>query len=360
MKKVAVITLPLTNYNYGGILQAYALQQYLSNVFEVDVQHLDRRYNETALLKLKIGIFNIWQKRTKLAQKYHVQPLSDFITENIKLSIPLKSPTALVRYLEAQKTELLITGSDQVWNYNYAYNISDDLLLKSHYSCTKISYAASFGANNYAIPQAAREIYKLDGISVRESSACRLLNEQGVPAKQHLDPTLLIEASHYQQLALRSAKTYNGSLVGYFLDNTSFTVEVCRALEEITGKEVEIIGKRAKNITVESQVPPMDSIEDWLKGFAEADYIVTDSFHGCVFSILFKKQFITLGNSQRGIERFHSLLHLFGLEDQIITTSQDVQKIFKDIDYCSVDARLSDLRIEAAKYLGKFIVSDNA
>ena len=77
-----------------------------------------------------------------------------------------------------------------------------------------------------------------------------------------------------------------------------------------------------KSYSIEEKIQP--PVEEWLRGFYDADYIVTDSFHACAFSIIFGKQFLVYGNKDRGLSRFISLLHLFNLDNRIITSSNNI------------------------------------
>ena len=107
------------------------------------------------------------------------------------------------------------------------------------------------------------------------------------------------------------------------------------------------------NIPIEKRVLP--SVEQWLRGFAEADYILTDSFHGCVFSILFKKQFVSLGNKIRGTNRFESLLKKFGLEDRMLDVNlyEDIMTLLfcRTINYENVSNILNEERKRSYNFL---------
>ena len=97
---------------------------------------------------------------------------------------------------------------------------------------------------------------------------------------------------------------------------------------------------------------PQPPLEDWLKAFDEAEYVINDSFHACVFSILFHKQFTVIGNKTRGMSRFQSLLKMFGLEDRLITDPKEYREL-SDIDYNRVDQILSEKREESLSFLRK-------
>ena len=86
------------------------------------------------------------------------------------------------------------------------------------------------------------------------------------------------------------------------------------------------------------------SVEQWLRGFMDADMVVTDSFHACVFSIIFNKPFVVVGNNKRGNTRFDSLLKTFGLADRFLYDINDIERMNSTIDWDSVNAIIEELR----------------
>ena len=357
MKKVAIITLPLSNYNYGGLLQAYALQNFLKDNYDISVTHLDRQYNSTKILDMKTAVHRLLNKNYYKAVNQYYAPIIKFISSHIDVTEKIASEIAMDNYLRNNKIELLITGSDQVWNRNYAYNINNDLLLNIPYKCTKISYAASFGSNQYAEENVSEKIKNLNGISVREKDAKQYLSSYGIEAIHHIDPTLLLDVNEYKDLAKSSKKNYTDGVTSYVLDKKPETEEFSKLLSKLANKPLNKVGSK-KSISKQNYRDinqSVDSLQDWLNAFYSADYIITDSFHGCVFSILFNKQFITLGNKERGHERFLSLLSLFGLENRLITSKEEVEKVFLPIDYNTVNAKLEELRAESKRYFDQFL-----
>ena len=95
------------------------------------------------------------------------------------------------------------------------------------------------------------------------------------------------------------------------------------------------------------------SVESWLKGFHDAKFIITDSFHGCLFSIIFNKPFLIIGNEKRGLARFNSLLSDFALMDRMILRKDENYSdiIQKSIDWEAVNNRLEEKRREACRFL---------
>ena len=92
------------------------------------------------------------------------------------------------------------------------------------------------------------------------------------------------------------------------------------------------------------------SVEKWLRGFYDAKFVITDSFHACVFSIIFHKQFVVVGNKERGMSRFESLLEMFGLEDRLVNIGDDISSLSK-IDYVAVDKIYDTLKEESKSFL---------
>ena len=113
-----------------------------------------------------------------------------------------------------------------------------------------------------------------------------------------------------------------------------------------------------KNINIDNLgdyiIPP---IEGWLQGFRDAEYIITDSFHGTVFSIINRKPFFALVNKDRGASRFESLLEQLGLEDRLIydIDTFDLSNLNNNIDYNTVAIRLDELRNHSVDFLKKYL-----
>ncbi len=94
------------------------------------------------------------------------------------------------------------------------------------------------------------------------------------------------------------------------------------------------------------------SVPEWLASFANADFVITDSFHGMVFSIIFEKEFVVIGNSKRGIDRFISLLSLLKLENRLIFDLKDLEKKdLKPIDYSRVNIVLDNEKKKSKDFL---------
>ena len=199
---------------------------------------------------------------------------------------------------------------------------------------------------------------KFDGLSVREDSGVVLCKTHlGVDAKHVLDPTMLLEKEEYEDVVNKENEPEsNGNLFYYFLDDNAEKQNLIRAIEHgcnkvsfncMPSKKIKN-GKEIKNI--EDYIYP--SPTKWLRSFIDADMVVTDSFHGTVFSIIFNKPFWVIYNAHRGNTRFDSLLRLFGLDERIIDIS-DYSKIDfnKKFDWDRVNSIRTAKKQEALDFL---------
>lgn len=133
-------------------------------------------------------------------------------------------------------------------------------------------------------------------------------------AKQVLDPTLLLQKDDYIRLFEKSnTPKSNGTLLNYILDASTEKTEM-------VGRIAKKLGLTPFRVNASEGECVQPSVEQWLRGFYDAEFVVTDSFHACVFSIMFNKPFIAIGNIDRGLSRFSSLLSTFNLCDRLITS----------------------------------------
>ena len=336
--KVGIYTLPL-NYNYGGLLQAYALQTVLERMGH-DVTIIDRSLHQKE---------SIWkhprEKSRRLFRKYILNRNNIRVfQENYEATVyPIVSQNTqkfIDQYLHVITTsdtselhegsyEAIVVGSDQIWRrafHNSKKKCYDSFLaFAENWKIKRIAYAASFGVDyweyNDVDTKRCAELAKLfDAVSVREEAGVNLCYEHlGVKAGHVLDPTMLLQKEDYIRLfEAQGTPQSSGNLLCYILDETPFATEVINTIEQRMGLHRFHVNSRADNTwaPVEDRIQP--SVEQWLRGFYDAEYVVTDSFHACVFSILFGKPFIVLGNQNRGMERFRSLLRMVDLEDRLL------------------------------------------
>ncbi|MCH3993388.1 MAG: polysaccharide pyruvyl transferase family protein [Prevotella sp.] len=370
--RIGILTLPL-HTNYGGILQAYALQTVLERMGH-EVKVLDKpfipqmlpwwkrpySYTKRAIKKYVLGERNgIFQERDayqhQVIERKFTQP---FIESHIHRFV-----ISHLTDINPTDFDAIVVGSDQIWRMMYfngfwSTPLASDAFLgfTEGWNIKRVSYAASFGTENSDIPEEEIEdckaaISKFNAVSVREESGVKICKDLfDIEAKWVLDPTMLLQASDYINLiGKKETKTSNGVLMSYVLDENPDVAELRSRIAKDKNLKINI-SNVADNGSDKRCVLPQPPIEHWLQSFIDADYVINDSFHACVFSILFHKQFTVYGNKVRGLERFTSLLSMFGLEDRLVTSSYEYKPL-PDIDYTKVDKILNEKRQEAMSFL---------
>ena len=242
---------------------------------------------------------------------------------------------------------MLIVGSDQIWRPKYFYSRIEDAYLDfaKEWKIKRITYAASFGTEEWEYTEeqtnnCATLLKKFNAVSVRESSAVKLCYDNfGVKAEHVLDPTMLLSKEDYIKLF----KDYNaaqsdGNLFCYILDDGEEKKSIIDCVAKEKGLKAFYVNSRYEDLDASLEERIQQPVEKWLRAFYDAEFIITDSFHACVFSIIFNKPFIVYGNKERGLARFNSLLSIFGLEERIVSTKEEATKaISKPINWEKVN-----------------------
>lgn len=312
-KRIILYTLSLNN-NYGGILQNYALQKILQSM-DCSVVTIFSEFKQTPLWRyclswLKTICLFFTKKRRKFARinRRKILPFfSSFVAENINTE--RRTHLNLKKLDRLNLVDVLIVGSDQVWRPKYNYKI-EDMFLKfaEGLSIKRIAYAASFGVDNWEYtPKQTRVCSKLakkfDAISVREESGVKLSKDYlGVDATWVLDPTLLLTKEDYLPICEEVPVCNEKYIAVYVLDENDVVTTIYE-------KEASARGLVVKKFHADSKSTL--TVPEWLAMFRDASYVVTDSFHGTVFSIIFGKEFKCIYNKDRGSARFDSLLKLY-------------------------------------------------
>lgn len=378
--KIGILTLPL-NSNYGGVLQAFALQTILKrmghDVSEIELKK-NLRWQYPPLWKIPLSFgkrflfkYIVRRKNQKiLLERYErkiypllVHDILEFISKYIK-------QFTVDKFIDCKgKFDAFVCGSDQIWRYKYYLFFEGDianvyLKFLGDDSCKRIAYAASFGTDNWEYPaketaECKNWIQKFDAVSVREETGVKLCSTYyDIKAKHVLDPTMLLSKDDYVDLIEKSdVPKSTGNLFCYILDNTDEKMNVVKNIEKQRHLSSFFMNGDCGNWTEDLEKRIQPPVESWLRAFYDSEFIVTDSFHACVFSILFHKQFLVIGNKERGLARIYSLLSMFGLEDRLTSdTGLDINRM-KTIDYDRVDEILAKHREESRTFLIQALTS---
>lgn len=369
---IGILTLPL-HTNYGGILQAYALQAVLERMGH-DVLVIQRPWRKQIVWwKFPLQIVNrciyrfVFGRKVTLFSELKWNKNQAVIERNTQEFIDKYIHTYHIKQISDIKErdfDAIAVGSDQIWRpmyYRLHYKYIEDAFLSftKKWSLKRIAYAPSFGTDAWEYSKVETQecgnlLQKFDAVSVREKSGVGLCeNYLGRKDVQWvLDPTMLLNREDYESLIPQNVKA-PGDLMCYVLDANDEINNLISQIAQENDINVFQAASDVDNVTlpIERRVQP--PVESWLAGFRDAKLVITDSFHACVFSILFHKPFIVIGNKNRGYSRFESLLKLFGLGDRLIeNASQFNQSMLNPLSE-EVYKKLDDFRSTSTDFLTK-------
>ncbi|MFI3264821.1 MAG: polysaccharide pyruvyl transferase family protein [Rikenellaceae bacterium] len=369
--KIGILTLPL-HTNYGGVLQAYALQYSLRcmghEAYLIDCRFDPKyanyiKYPIAGMLKIvsnmlpplrgRLAPLERQMRADKVVIRQHTEAF-------IRRHIPLRHYFCY-NLISKRDFEAIVVGSDQVWRPDYFPRIEMAYLdFASGWNIRRIAYAASFGVDRWEYNQnqteKCRELVSLfDALSLRERSGVELCHSELLcEACEVLDPTLLLSKQEYMSLVAEqtTVQKKEGGMLVSLLDNDLDKLSLVEAISQRYSTTPFFVNSRVEDRTAPLEERVQPPVEEWLQGFDDADYVVTDSYHASIFAIIFNKPFVVYGNKDRGYARFISLLSKLGLESQFVLSSSQINLAgCFQIDWQSVNNRLQELRKESLDFL---------
>lgn len=338
--KVGILTFHWAN-NYGAVLQAYALLSKLKELGH-DAYIIDRRMIYKGILrklyhKFSYEHFFSWHKFWKYTDTFLKPKTRAYMSHD-----------DLVTNFKNENFDAVIVGSDQVWRWKLiGLNYFLDFI--TGHKTKRYSYAASFGLDEWHGTEDDRKtisalLKQFNRISVREETGVRICQETfKVDAELVLDPTLLHTAEFYEQTLLKNYKCQpSGKVVSYILGKNKKpqVVEIANWAKSINLKHNELfwttiehpslIGKSTFHLT---HVTPIE----WLNEIRNAEYVITNSFHATVFSILFQKQFVVLAHEGGGNNRIETLFNSLRFSNRIAYSVDEAKSLINHkIDYNTI------------------------
>lgn len=352
--KIALLTLRVDN-NYGGNLQRFALCHFLQIMgHDVTFLYFRSEWNNDGWFKRIIKMIPYLIKTIYSKSKCNIlywkyedpeweknrENTIPFFYKYVKHSPLIWSMQTLTDYIKNENFDAYIVGSDQVWRKRFTerWGLERFYLDFAPSDKKKVFYAASFG-----IPQSEYSSEDIDiltplykkfyAVSVREESALRIIDGYGwtTPhAVLTLDPTLLLGVDVYKSIVDKSDTIPSkGDMFCYILDSSEEIMYLVNSIardRNLTPFYATLSGKYSM------------SIEQWLRSFLDSKFVVTDSYHGLVFSVIFNKPFYLLYNSFRGNARFESLLHLLNINED-------------RIDWGEINKRISIMQMKSKDFI---------
>ncbi len=331
--KVGILTFH-DAHNYGAVLQAYALKKYIQKLGH-EVKIINYHHETIPDGYPKENNEKRWEKFNKFIQ--------DLIDNEEKVYVKEEE-------LEKLDIDFWICGSDQIWNTEITRGFNKGFFLDFNTDGKKISYAVSMG-----IPELPKEfemqfkesLNKLDEISVREDSLQQYTQKfTNKNVEKVLDPTLLLEENDYDGLLLENK--YGEYILIYALGPDDRLTRIANKLAKEKGiKIIELNDKRNEDYFCEqiSSAGP----EEFLTLIKNAKVVITNSFHGTIFSIIFKKEFYTITRLNRNA-RMENILKIVNMEDRLIEDVEDLKKI-KEQDFEKAHLKLAKEKQKSKDFL---------
>jgi hypothetical protein len=344
------------SHNYGAVLQAYALKTYISSSgYEVEFVDYWPKYHEDMYALWSWNKF--WHVKTKSKLK---MLLSFFITfrrkyKRRKLFLDFIDTYIVPKNLRNMEVyDLVIYGSDQIWRYQRQYSYkgyndiyfgSDDIKAKR-----RISFSASMGnvnTDNDTVLFLKKGLKNFDALSVRETDLRDVIQPlTGLKVYHTLDPVFLLDERQWNNLSAPRQIT-GGYILLYNLQSDITAYNIAKKLSAL---------KRLPVTTLKGRIPLINGKnnrgitgpKEFISLIKHADIVVSSSFHGLAFSILFRKEFYISQNRNTG--RVKSLLNSIGLDDNFVTDISKLEHI-KSIDYNEVNKKLDEYKKISTEYL---------
>lgn len=361
--KVGTITFHFVN-NYGGALQAYALQKAIADKCNVSVEVINYknwfiRFTDTVrLFPITINPKELISGLKTMRQRFgRIQRMKKFISENCKLTRQYSNNIDLKHHMP--ECDKFVCGSDQIWNPLLTFGLAKPYFLRFvQDGSKKISYAPSFGSNRL-LPTQAKKIkeylHEFKDISVREGDGVELVKRlTGRDAAQLIDPTFLFEKEEWDNVAVKP-QIEGRYILLYIMQHDDGVYSYAKKIKEKLGIQlVEISRYGYQPDFVDVSLVDVGPGE-FIGLFQNADYICTNSYHGLVFSLIFEKEFCLIP-CKKFYSRINNLLKLLRIEtSEVLNESGSLSACY---DKKAVRETISEERNKAIKYLQKNICEE--
>ncbi len=359
---IAIITFHCS-YNYGSALQAYALQTYLEKqghkvqiidyILSDDFKQYKLIRPDRYLKKPKFLFADIYFLPKTLKRKRNFE---EFQKSYLKLTDKKYYDNDDMSELNS-RFDAFICGSDQIWNTGCTkYIIEPYFLSFVSDERLKISYAPSIAQIHDDVSEQEKNklrelVNRLDYISVREKSTIPYISQiTDKPVTDVLDPTLLLEQSDYNKILPDSSKAVKEKYIFFYtLQKNPEMTDYCRKLSEEKNLKVLYISKVNIKSFGNSENIYGCSPQEFLYYIKNAEYIVTNSFHATVFSVVFEKKFMSFG-TKKSFVRMLDLLNGLGLEKRLYSEKK-AEDIDEEIDYKQVKKNKCRLTEHSEEFL---------
>lgn len=361
--------------NFGTALQAYALQKYLQKTTDHQIEIIDYVFPNSFHKKRKtfvkwlrgnvrLILDYLFEKKLEYNKRSH-----EFQSRYFNLSVKCY-PTVTSLMEDPPLYDIYITGSDQVWNTQAMNNDANFYLCFAPKGKTKIAFSACFANstldNNYKSSVKERlSDYKY--IGVREKSAVEIIKELQIPqniiVSNTCDPTFLLSQEDYSEIATESDLKIKENYILVYMLNYAFNPypalgEVIKRVQKKTGLPIIVIGNRKFRYKGKYKFIKGIGPADFLWLFEHASYVVTSSFHGTMFSLIYRKPFTAI-SPYTGDSRINDLLEVTGLKNNLVFSNEE-KPVFPTINpYTDIVEKRIYKFIESSKEFLNTAIADS-
>lgn len=375
--KIGILTLFEGNFNYGGLLQACALCKILNDSGH-DCQVLSYSDAFNPVYPSIMKRFSQYGKK-EIVKKFFEKMYAKIGSDEFKDILNIRKARIYVfanQYIphtehyddkkllkEYDKYDVLISGSDQIWNPNCARR--GFLQMFTHENIRKVSYAASIGRNSLSEYEKAvmlPAINDFDFIAVREKTAQEVLCKEGCKnVTITIDPTLLLKSEDWTTMAAKRMVKKDYVLCYFFSNSRKIRADLMKMCNE---RNLELVyipyaKQEFNHFDNKGEGKPLYDIgpAEFLSLFKHAQYILTDSFHGTVFSLIFQKEFWVLERDKSSKVSMNSrlcdLLAVVNLSERLLKKVSDMRNLKDSINYEDVNRIIFSLQRDSLEYLKK-------
>ena len=365
--KIALITIHNVT-NYGAILQAYATKVVLSRYGEVNTinyspGHLAKHMNLVRFERSIHGFKKLIHDLLNLPRRLQViKKFRGLLVEKMGLTEELTREALEIG--KADGFDVYVCGSDQIWN---PYTVNENGILDPIFFLSfvkvdniKISYASSIGHHQYSEEEKVTVKRLLEGfkrISVREKDGQAKLKEIFPEREIHhvVDPTLLLSKEEwFNEFDIVEESNSEKYILVYSVPRTVLLRKAIEYFSKKLGLKVVSIDKMLYSMKHVDNHINNAGPKDYLRLFANASFIITDSFHGTCFSVNFKKPFACIAANIR-VNRQESLLSLLGIKERIMYKEEDFSRLNLNLDYEVIGMKLDKIRKESLAFIDSAI-----
>lgn len=366
--KIGLITIHKI-FNYGSALQTYALQSKINEIVgDGSCKIIDYKYPDVIHVTHLNDSFVKRMVRTFLFHTKNIIRAIVFFSRNSKFYSFWKRYYSLTKKCSkksisriSEDFDILMSGSDQIWNSRFVHDDTSFFLdfAKENQRC--ISYASAIGQASLSENQNeffTKQLKKYSSIGIRDVA---VRDELSVLLKKNVttvcDPTLLLSAQEWNQLANQSKYQNKSGYILLYILKYSFNPwpQINELIESVRYKYnlpvLTIYSDTKQNIIHHYKSLHGVSVEDFLCLIRNASFVITTSFHGTCFSLIYQKNFYTMIADKKKDSRVYDLLCRVGLTDRVVDISDEKKKDISGIDWTNINKYMSDYINQSSSFL---------